>query len=41
MPDIEQILNNFSFPFSPIFIDSMFCVNDRKELKDNQIEALN
>lgn len=34
MPGIEQVLSNFSFPFSLIFIDRMFCVKDEKELKE-------
>lgn len=50
MPDIEQILShfslflvffNFSFPFSPVFINSMFCVKDEKELEEGQIQVLN
>lgn len=34
MPGIEQVLSNFRFPFSLIFIDRMFCVKDEKELKE-------
>lgn len=40
-PEIEHILSNFSFPFSPIFIDRMFCVKDEKELKKGQSQVLN